>query len=97
MAGDLQQKIDRIRSKTELLLERYRLLLQEKEAAESRIEELIHTVERQQAEIDRLKQDNEYLAVVTTIVPDRENVEKSRAFLSKLMQEIDKCILELTK
>ncbi len=97
MAGDLQQKIDRIRSKTELLLERYRILLQEKEAAESRIDELLHTVERQKAEIDRLKQDNEYLSVVTTIVPDRENVEKSRAFLSKLMQEIDKCILELTK
>ena len=46
-------------------------------------------------EIERLTQEVEYLKIATTIVPDRTQVENSRAILTKLVREIDKCILEL--
>ena len=58
-------------------------------------EELSSTIKKQQQEIDRLQQEVEHLKVVTTLTPKREDVEKSRAFLSKLVRNIDKCIAEL--
>lgn len=97
MAGNLQQTLERIRGKAGLLTERYALLRKEKEAGDSRIKELEATVMRQQQEIERLRQEAEYLKVVTTLNPDRKDVERSRAILSGLVREIDKCILELNE
>lgn len=95
MANDLKQTLERLRGKTDLLVERYQLLLQEKQQVDLRNEELSSTIKKQQQEIDRLQQEVEYLKVVTTLTPKREDVEKSRAFLSKLVRNIDKCIAEL--
>ena len=95
MANDLKQTLERLRGKTDLLVERYQLLLQEKQQVDLRNEELSSTIKKQQQEIDRLQQEVEYLKVVTTLTPKREDVEKSRVFLSKLVRNIDKCIAEL--
>ncbi len=97
MAGNLQQTLERIRSKSGLLTERYRVLLKEKEAGDERIKELEATNIRQQREIEQLRQEVEYLKIATTINPDRKEVERSRAILSGLVREIDKCILELNE
>ncbi len=96
MAGNLQQRIDRVRSKAEFLTERYRRLAEEKRATDKIVADLQLTVQRQQKELALLRQQIEYLTVVTTISPRRENVEKSRTILSELVREIDKCITELT-
>ena len=95
MANDLKQTLERLRGKTDLLVERYQLLLQEKQQVDMLNEELSSTIKKQQQEIDRLQQEVEHLKVVTTLTPKREDVEKSRAFLSKLVRNIDKCIAEL--
>ncbi len=96
MADDnLKQTLERLRGKADILGNRYRLLLQEKQQADVRIEELTTITQKQQKEIDGLQQEVEYLKVVTTLTPDRNDVEKSRAFLSKLVRDIDKCISEL--
>ncbi|MDE6324504.1 MAG: hypothetical protein K2L85_10295 [Paramuribaculum sp.] len=97
MAADLQQRLESIRSKASLLTERYVELLEEKRAAEAKIAQLQSTLQRQQHEIDLLRQQNEQLRVVTTLSPKREDVERSRAFLSQLVRDIDKCIAELTE
>lgn len=96
MVGNLQQRIDRVRSKAEFLTERYRRLAEEKRATDKIVADLQLTVQRQQKELALLRQQIEYLTVVTTISPRRENVEKSRTILSELVREIDKCITELT-
>ena len=95
MANDLKQTLERLSGKADLLVERYQLLLQEKQQVDMLNEELSSTIKKQQQEIDRLQQEVEHLKVVTTLTPKREDVEKSRAFLSKLVRNIDKCIAEL--
>ena len=95
MANDFKQTLERLRGKADLLVERYQLLLQEKQQVDMLNEELSSTIKKQQQEIDRLQQEVEHLKVVTTLTPKREDVEKSRAFLSKLVRNIDKCIAEL--
>ncbi len=97
MAGNLQQTLERIRNKAVLLTERHNVLLKEKQAGDERIKELEATNMRQQQEIEKLRQEVEYLKIVTTINPDRKEVERSRAILSGLVREIDKCILELNE
>ncbi len=95
MAEDLKQTLERLRGKTDLLTQRYRILLQEKQVADMQNKELVALTNRQQQELNRLQQEVEYLKVVTTLNPDRKDVEKSRAFISELVREIDKCISEL--
>ena len=95
MAEDLKQTLERLRGKTDLLTQRYRILLQEKQVADMQNNELTALINRQQQELNRLQQEVEYLKVVTTLNPDRKDVEKSRAFISELVREIDKCISEL--
>jgi hypothetical protein len=96
MAADLQSRINNLRSKAELLTGRYRMLVQQKQQCDLKVQELEATVKRQQREIEILHQQIENLQVVTTIAPSRENVEHSRAILSQLVRDIDKCIAELT-
>ena len=95
MANDLKHILERLRGKLDLLTQRYTTLLQEKQAIEERNNELITFTQKQQQEINRLQQEVEYLKVVTTLNPTHKDVEESRAFLSKLVREIDKCIAEL--
>ncbi len=96
MAANLQQRIESLRSKSRLLTERYAEVLEEKRAAEAQIDELRAQLQRQQREISHLRQQIENLQVVTTISHNRKDVERSRAFLSQLVRDIDKCIAELT-
>lgn len=97
MAANLQQRLDSIRGKATLLTQRYAELLEEKRAADAQIAELHTQLRRQQEEMARMRQQIESLQVVTTISRGREDVERSRAFLSQLVRDIDKCIAELTE
>ena len=96
MAATLQHRLESIGSKAQLLTERYAELLEEKRAAEAEIGELRAQLDRQQREMAHLRQQIENLQVVTTLTPKREDVERSRAFLSQLVRDIDKCIAQLT-
>lgn len=95
MAEDLKLTLQRIARKAEHLTERYNVVLREKEVAETRIKDLESTIGDQKKTIERLSQEIEYLKVVTPIVPNRNDVESSRAKLSELVREIDRCISEL--
>lgn len=95
MAGEFQQTIDRINAKSQILLKRYALIEKARAEAARRIAEL-------EAEVDTLKKENgklhtevEFLKIATTIAPDRADVAATRALLTELVREIDKCITEL--
>ena len=97
MAGDLQQTLLRISRKAESLMERYNALYQAKKEADETIDKLEQKISRQEDEIRILKSRVEYLTVVTTAIPNRQDVELSRAKISELVREIDKCINELSE
>ena len=90
MAVELQQIIDRVNAKTQILLDRYALIRQRREEAEAKVEML-------RAENEDLRRQVEFLRIATTIVPDRKDVERSRSMLSELVREIDKCIADLNE
>lgn len=97
MAGNLQQRLDSLSSKAQLLVERYVRLAEAKRLADKRISQLEADLERKEREMAFLRQQIEELQVVTTLAPRREDVERSRAFLSELLRDIDKCINELSE
>ena len=96
MADNLYQRVDNLKAKARLLTERYRALQQSKAQADGKIEELtavIRSLERQIADRDR---EIERLKVASVLVPDHRDVEETRAFISDLVREIDKCIARLS-
>ncbi len=97
MASDLQQTLQRISRKAETLVDRYNFVDEQRRKAEERVMELEATVAQLTEEISGLQDRIEYLTVVTTTFPQRENVEKSRALISRLVREIDKCIADLSE
>ena len=97
MAGNLQQRLDRLKSKTELVLARNTALQERLSSAKERITSLEDSLRSKEKEIGELRQQIERLKVVNTLTPDHRDVEHTRAFLSGLLRDIDKCISELTE
>lgn len=97
MAADLLQLTQSISAKHGELSRRYLAVVEERDVALSRIADLEYTVRQQAQTIERLTQQVEFLTVVNTAMPDRDDIEKSRAILSGLVREIDKCITDLTE
>ncbi len=97
MAGELQKKIDRVNTKTQLLLDRYTILLQRRESDLAQIAELQAEIETLRKENGRLQQENDFLKIATTIAPTRNDVNSTRELLTRLVREIDKCITDLNE
>lgn len=97
MAIDLADTLSRIVRKAESLTDRYEVLSEAKQEADARIAELEDVVSGLEEEVRRLKAEVEYLTVVNVISPTREDIDRSRAKLSGLVQEINKCIADLTE
>ena len=97
MANDLQQTLERLNRKSLNLIERYQSVLQAKQAAEKRIIELETTIDTMRNRIETLERQVEYLSVVTTAFPSREEVKRSQARISELVREMDKCISDLSE
>lgn len=96
MAVNLQERIDKIQAKAALMVERYEhLRLQLAEARDS-IGQLEAIVDRQRREIEDRDRQIEYLKVASVLTPDHRDVESTRAMLSELVREIDKCINQLS-
>ena len=97
MAGEFQKKIDRVNTKTQLLLDRYTILLQRRESDLAQIAELQAEIETLRKENGRLQQENDFLKIATTIAPTRNDVNSTRELLTRLVREIDKCITDLNE
>lgn len=92
MATNLQQRVAKIEAKAALLVERYELMRRDRDEALRQVRELTETIgqlNRQIAERDRRI---EYLRVASVMTPDHSDAEATRAMLSELVREIDKCI-----
>ena len=96
MARNLQQRIARLQSKASLLTDRYKAVKRAKEEVESREMQLRAEVARLRREISVKDAEIERLKVTSVLTPDHKDVEVTRAFLSELVREIDKCIAQLS-
>ena len=96
MAGKLQQRIDKIEAKGALLAERFVMLRQAKRQADEQIADMEATIAGLHRTIEDLNRQIEYLKVATVLTPDHRDVEETRAILSELVREIDKCINKLS-
>lgn len=96
MAVNLQQRIDKIEAKGALLAERFAKIREAKRDADVQIADMQATISAMQRNIDNLNRQIEYLKVVSILSPDHHDVETTRAKLSELVREIDKCINQLS-
>lgn len=96
MAGNLQQRIDKIEAKGALLAERFTLIRDAKRQADGQIAELNATIAGLHRDIADLTRQVEFLKVASVLTPDHRDVEETRAMLSELVREIDKCINQLS-
>lgn len=95
MAGEFQQKIDKVNAKMQILLDRFAIVSRGRTEALHRVEELEKQLAELIAENRRLAQEVEFLKIATTIAPDRKEVKETRAILAQMVRDIDKCIAEL--
>ena len=97
MALDLQNTIQRIASMGDVLVEKYRLMRDAKIQAENRVAELQAQVEALAKQCDDLKRENEALRVMRTLSNSDEQIKQNKALIAELVQEIDKCISQLSE
>lgn len=95
MPFDYHSTLESISAKSRLLLERYRMVVQARDEALARVEQLSQQLTQQQKEIEKLRTDNEYLRMASTLAPSRDDVEKARDMITTLVREIDRCIIDL--
>ena len=95
MVSELQSTLEQIKSKSDVLLEKYNPLRLEKEAVEQENSQLRSRLAQLDKELELMRRDYEYLQMARMITPTRESVIQSRAILAKLVQDVDKCISQL--
>lgn len=95
MAHEVELTLGRISEKSRLLVERYKTVVRERSEALARIAELESQLQMRDKELDRLRTANEYLTIASNVATDKETLGKTRAMLSDLVREIDRCIADL--
>lgn len=96
MAVDLHSTIERILSKSSVLVEKYHALEADKLNADKEIAKLNNEILALKKEVEQLRQDNEYLRLARTIAPSYDQLVESKIILNQLVREVDKCISQLT-
>lgn len=97
MASDLTETLHRIADKSHFLTQRYEVVAQERAQALRRVAELEQTIARKDKELEQLRMQVEYLTVSSTLAPNRDQLDQTRAMISQMMRDIDKCIADLNE
>ncbi|MBO7608687.1 MAG: hypothetical protein J6S96_00595 [Muribaculaceae bacterium] len=95
MATDLQQRLNRIVSKSNVLVEKYQQLLVLKQSAEEKLDQKQQEIEQLRQQVERLERENQYLRVARTLSTTPEQLSESRMIINRLVRDIDKCISQL--
>lgn len=82
-------------SKVHVIIERQALLVNAVNEARAERDSLRRENQKLQEEVDRLKADLEYMAVARSLGSNPQQIADSRAMISGLVREIDRCIAEL--
>lgn len=96
MAFEDLDTLSRVVAKANLLAERYEILAKSRGQAQERVAELEAQLQKATAELETLRAEVEYLRMAAVIAPDRDQIEQTRAIVSGLVREIDRCITDLS-
>lgn len=78
-----------------MVAKRYRVAIDQRDAARRDVKRLEDELLHKDREIKELNMKIEYLSVVTSARPSADEMKRSRAMLSELVREIDQCISDL--
>lgn len=95
MAEKVHEIFTSIASKVRVIVERQSQLVAAVQESRAECERLRQENERMRSEIERLKADLECMAVARTLGSNPQQLADSRAVISGLVREIDRCIAEL--
>lgn len=95
MPAELKQRLDRLESKAAMVARSHEGLLRRLQEQSRLIAGLESRVRSLEAENSELRTAAEYLRVVHTVAPTREAVSQTRALLSRIVREIDRCIADI--
>lgn len=93
--GNLKKRLESITTKLDMLRQRHEALNARIAASDTLLAERDETISRLNRQIDVLRQEAEHLKVVHTITPSRDDVQRTRAMISELMRDIDRCIADI--
>ncbi len=97
MANELQQTLVRLISKSNILVEKYHALHEISKAQADEKTQLLEEIEQLKKENEQMRQQIEYLTMARVISPNLDDVKQARSRISKLVQDIDKCISQLNQ
>ena len=95
MATELRERLERLQRKSAVLVDKYQALLTQSQQTAPELEDATATIARLQSQVEQLEQDNQYLRMAHTVAATPEAVAQTRATISKLVRDIDRCISQL--
>lgn len=95
MPSDLQQRVESVKRKAGLIVERIKMLERSHAEHLRQIDELTQKVATLERKLEKANLDLEYMAMLSTLAPTRADAMQMRDRLVRLVCEIDKCITEL--
>lgn len=95
MATELRERLERLQRKSAVLVDKYQALLTQSQQTAHELEDATATIARLQSQVEQLEQDNQYLRMAHTVATTPEAVAQTRATISKLVRDIDRCISQL--
>ncbi len=95
MATELRERLERLQRKSAVLVDKYQALLTQSQQTAHELEDATATIARLQSQVEQLEQDNQYLRMAHTVAATPEAVAQTRATISKLVRDIDRCISQL--
>lgn len=95
MPSDLQQRVESVKRKAGLIVERIKMLERSQAEHLRQIDELTQKVATLERKLEKANLDLEYMAMLSSLAPTRADAMQMRDRLVRLVCEIDKCITEL--
>lgn len=97
MANELHDTLARILSKSDVFVEKYKALSGERDRLAQQNSDMQNTIQALKLENEKLRQSNDYLKMARDIAPNQESVAQTRATISQIVRDIDKCIAQLNE
>lgn len=93
---DLKAILQRLTAKSQVLVEKYRALEVAKATVDDENRTLKQEIKDIKQQLQRLQTENEYLTIARNINRTPEDIAGSKAILSQMVRDVDKCISQLT-
>ncbi|MBR1882034.1 MAG: hypothetical protein IJ808_03310 [Muribaculaceae bacterium] len=95
MASEIQDTLARLKSKCYVLVQKYQALNAQHAQVSEELEKAQSTIASMRQQIEKLNHENYYLKMASSLAPSSEQVKESKATLSKIVRDIDRCISQL--